>query len=578
MSQPARRSQSPSTGVRRRSNALDMSTPGSPITLRESARTEWTSISRTRAGRRRAAGAWQVTGANARTAREYHEATKHSLESIRSGRHSLEWANQPRTHKLYNPDLERIALPRAYVPPHVPAITAVSPIEAPRDGVRIPDLSTLATLLHYSAGITKHLRHPSGAMPFRAASCTGALYHIELYVVCGELPGLAAGVYQYGVHDEGLRAVRRGDYRGVLVQGTADEAAVANAPVVIVCTSTFWRNAWKYEARAYRHSFWDSGTILANMLAIAAGHDLPARIVLGYVDEAVNRLVGVDGEREAAISLVALGHAPGMRPSTAPIVESIDLPTVPSSPREVDYPIIRAAHAASGLTTPDEVAEWRRTAEARPLGAPPAPDTGKTIVPLRSVPAADLPHEPIEAVIQRRGSARQFEPSPVSFEVLSTVLEAATAGNPLDILGAFPGTLNDAYLIVNAVDGLESGTYLLNRERRALEQLRAADFRREAGFLDLGQQLGADAAINVYFLADLESLFDRFGDRGYRAAQLDASIMAGKLYLAAYALRVGATGLTFFDDDVTRFFSPHAQGKSVMFLIALGNPARRRPI
>ena len=55
-----------------------------------------------------------------------------------------------------------------------------------------------------------------------------------------------------------------------------------------------------------------------------------------------------------------------------------------------------------------------------------------------------------------------------------------------------------------------------------------------------------------------------------------ASIEGGKLYLAAYALGLGATGLTFFDDDVTRFFSPHAAGKSVMFLTAIGRPARRR--
>ena len=32
---------------------------------------------------------------------------------------------------------------------------------------------------------------------------------------------------------------------------------------------------------------------------------------------------------------------------------------------------------------------------------------------------------------------------------------------------------------------------------------------------------------------------------------------------------------TFFDDDVTAFFSPHAADKSVMFLIALGYAARR---
>ncbi len=47
------------------------------------------------------------------------------------------------------------------------------------------------------------------------------------------------------------------------------------------------------------------------------------------------------------------------------------------------------------------------------------------------------------------------------------------------------------------------------------------------------------------------------------------------MYLAAYAQRFGATGLTFFDDEVTEFFSPHAAGKSVMFLVALGHPPRR---
>ena len=97
-----------------------------------------------------------------------------------------------------------------------------------------------------------------------------------------------------------------------------------------------------------------------------------------------------------------------------------------------------------------------------------------------------------------------------------------------------------------------------------------------AGKLDLGQRLGADAAVNVYFLTELGPLLERYGDRGYRAAQLDASITAGKMYLTAYALGLGATGLTFFDNDVTKFFSPHAREKSVMFLIALGVPLKTR--
>jgi len=48
------------------------------------------------------------------------------------------------------------------------------------------------------------------------------------------------------------------------------------------------------------------------------------------------------------------------------------------------------------------------------------------------------------------------------------------------------------------------------------------------------------------------------------------------LYLAAYAQRLGASGLTFFDDDVTDFFSPHAAGKSYMFLIALDKSVKKK--
>ena len=133
----------------------------------------------------------------------------------------------------------------------------------------------------------------------------------------------------------------------------------------------------------------------------------------------------------------------------------------------------------------------------------------------------------------------------------------------------------DLYLIVNAVEGLPSGAYYFDRERSALELLKEGDFRQDAGHLGLGQEIPADASVDVFFLSDLKSVLERFGNRGYRAAQLEAAIMGGKLYLAAYAQRLGASGLTFFDDDVTDFFSPHAAGKSVMFLIALGKSARR---
>ena len=96
-----------------------------------------------------------------------------------------------------------------------------------------------------------------------------------------------------------------------------------------------------------------------------------------------------------------------------------------------------------------------------------------------------------------------------------------------------------------------------------------------AARLALGQDLGGDAAVDLFWLTRLDPVLAAFGNRGYRVAQLEAAIGGGKTYLASYALGLGATGLTFFDDDVTAFFSPHAAGASVMFLTAIGPRARR---
>jgi SagB-type dehydrogenase family enzyme len=187
-----------------------------------------------------------------------------------------------------------------------------------------------------------------------------------------------------------------------------------------------------------------------------------------------------------------------------------------------------------------------------------------------------MPRDPIEQVIQRRGSTRKFARSPITLTELSTILDRATRGVSADFADPPGAQLNQLYLIVHAVDGLPQGAYVFHRDLGDLECLKEGNFRAEAGYLGLGQELPADAAVDVFFLADLRPILERFGNRGYRAVQLEAGILGGKMYLAAYAQRLGATGLTFFDDDVTRFFAPHAEGKSAIFLVALGHSAKRK--
>jgi SagB-type dehydrogenase family enzyme len=187
----------------------------------------------------------------------------------------------------------------------------------------------------------------------------------------------------------------------------------------------------------------------------------------------------------------------------------------------------------------------------------------------------ELPREPIERVILWRGSARRFSREPITFAQLSTILHRATRGLPADFLEPAGTALSDLYLIVHAVRDLPRGAYVFRRDLTALELLKEGDFRAQAGYLGLEQALPADASVDVFFLADLQPILERFGNRGYRAAQLEAGIVGGKLYLCSYALGLGASGLTFYDDDVTAFFSPHAEARSALFLVALGVPAKK---
>lgn len=500
---------------------------------------------------------------------KYHDGTKHSYWSIRNGAHFLDWANRPLPFKIY-PALQPIPLPREVPQTGVAALSAIfEPVRV--DGAdSIPGLQDLARLLFFSAGITKQRQFPGGEIYFRAAACTGALYEIELYIVSGNLPGLDAGVYHFNPADASLRCLRKGDFRGNLARATAMEPAVAHAPATIICTGTYWRNAWKYQARTYRHFGWDNGTLLANLLAVAAASGLPAEVVLGFVDSEINGLLDLDPRHEVSLCLVPVGHTAESLPppSEAP---ALRVETIPLSAREVEYPAMLEMHAASSLQSPHEVSDWRGQPPVFPSSA-----SGLDAVRLLPMPVEEQPKDTIEQVILRRGSTRTFDrTASITFTQLSTILDCATRGFPADFLQP-TGSLNDLYLIVHSVQGLKPGAYFFRREQNALELLKEGNFRADAHHLDLDQKLAADACVDIFFLADLTRILERYGNRGYRAVQLEAGAIGGKIYLAAYAQHLGVTGLTFFDDDVINFFSPHAENKSAIFLVALGKPLKRK--
>jgi SagB-type dehydrogenase family enzyme len=194
-----------------------------------------------------------ATNWDTEAARYYHEATKHSYESVRRRARPLDWATKPSPYKEY-PGIELEPLP--------------------------PELDRL---LRLGAGVVRR----RGEYEFRTYSSAGALYPIEVYVATAD------GLFHFHPRELGLRRLRDEDVRGALGGGE----------VVLALTGILWRTAWKYEARGYRHLFWDAGTMLANLLELAPGE---VRVLTGFVDDEVNEVLGVDGVEEAAVALLQL--------------------------------------------------------------------------------------------------------------------------------------------------------------------------------------------------------------------------------------------------------------------------------
>src|SRR5271163_367715 len=480
-------------------------------------------------------------------ARVFHEITKHSYTSVRSSPHFLDWDIKPIPYKIY-PGAASVPLPRDLNLSTTPALAALSSY-VPADFSASIDTGSLTRLLFCADGLTRHKRVGADDYHFRAAASAGALYPIEIYVAAGDVADLEMGLYHFSPADLRMAGLRRGDWRGYIADAAAKRPSLLRARAVIAMSAIYWRSEWKYRARAYRYCYWDAGTILANLLAAAAAEEISAEVITAFEDPALETLLGIDGDREGMVALVALGRT-DQSAAPSPAVEPLTLESVPLSLREVEYPDLIKIHRDSRLVTPEEVA----TVAAAKLESASTPPSGHMlqIETITSEESAGLGE-----TILRRGSTRAFAQQAITAQELATIMAASSEHPQAD----FP-QLTHTYLIVNAADGMEPGAYYYNRNARAFELLKAGSFRGEAGNLCLEQPLGMDCSALLVYMADLELVLQSFGNRGYGDAHLEAGIHGGRAYLAAYSLGRGATGLTFYDNDTTRFFEPHAAGKS----------------
>jgi SagB-type dehydrogenase family enzyme len=446
----------------------------------------------------------------------------------------LDPSNRPHPFKSYS-GADVSLLPRSLRPSSLPAVDVLSGRRAER---RELDDELLGTLLFLAAGVSR-VTGAAGGEPiwFRTAMSAGNLHPVEVYV-------LSDAVYHYQPLEHALVPLRR--------DRTVGEG------ITLVLTGIPFRTSWKYGERGWRHLWWDAGTLLANLLAAADAHGVPAQVITGFPDADVAALVGIDDIDEMPLALVHLGDAQLQLPSA----DGLDPPDVqagPAAPHVLRFPLVLEAQAATTLDAA-EVATWQRAADGAGLPAP-------SLVAPPAGPSVD-PTDRIEDVILRRGSTRMFLRELAAAPLLDWALAAAARAAPLD--AAAGGTLLEHLVNVHDVDGTAPGGYRYTADGGLKGHIPGDDVRAVATHLCLDQPLGGDSAYTVFHAADLDRLLDHLGGRGYRAAHLEAGIAAGRLALNSFALTGGATGLTFYDGEVSRRF---AADLAPLLATAVGLPA-----
>jgi SagB-type dehydrogenase family enzyme len=486
----------------------------------------------------------------AMTWREYHEATKHSVESLKQSRHVLDWANMPDPFRHYD-DVPVLDLPADPLAPEIPTLDV---LRGATGGQSVEYGSAfLSQLLFYAAAISASKRVPSTGYEYalRVNPSSGNLHPTEFHFVARGLKEWPDGLYHYDPSRHMAEQRALGNFE--------IEMAGGSGPIVFILTSIVWREAWKYGERAYRYCLLDIGHAWQALALSAQAFGCNAFATGGFEDKDLTQLLRPNADEWPMLLVSLRGESIPLRPPDAVETAWFGGQANVLSKETIAQPKIEGIHIA----TKQPARERGAKSTADPLFR----GSGEISLPPSAWSACSFGE-----VVRRRRSALNFVGGKKS--MLLAELSAILACAAQRLAADFAGTrFIHLYLYAHLVDDLQPGIYRFWPQHADLERLKSGDQRVAAAALSLGQDLAGNACVAFSMIGDLDRAAGIYGDRGYRYVHFEAGAIGQRMYLAAEALGLGATGIgAFYDDEVHRHLNlaPH-QGQ-VVYHFAIGYP------
>ncbi len=141
----------------------------------------------------------------------------------------------------------------------------------------------------------------------RTAPSAGGLYPLKLYLVAGNVDGLAAGVYEYYPERHELAMIKEGDVREQMARASLDQTWVKEGAIDILRAADYETTTDKYGERGLRYVYMEAGHAAQNICLQATALNLGAVTVGAFGDDEVRETAGVPAN-ENPLYLIPVGR------------------------------------------------------------------------------------------------------------------------------------------------------------------------------------------------------------------------------------------------------------------------------
>ncbi|MDJ0734055.1 MAG: SagB/ThcOx family dehydrogenase [Nostocaceae cyanobacterium] len=200
------------------------------------------------------------------TGKAYHNATKHSYQSVMLNPNYVDASTQPSSFKVYPHFYRRFAL------------DIQNPIHS-----FIWLTSTITFEKVYRNAISKLRVNPSA----------GGLYPTELYVQIRGIPGIIDGIYHVEVANNCLTLIYE------LIDDGLESYIIPGKCIngfVFLISCVYYRSSWKYQQRGLRYCFLDSGHHLGAIAASAYVHNRNIQLIFDFDKLSLNADLGFENK------------------------------------------------------------------------------------------------------------------------------------------------------------------------------------------------------------------------------------------------------------------------------------------